>query len=89
MNGLFSQPLGQPRFTNIFARGDNYFAPPLRGTVEVEIDRDRPGRVKCLGTYWPARFAKNESATVARPSEPVAVVARQGMTMLVTAVDEA
>jgi len=89
VNGLFSNPFNRPHFTNIVARGHTHrFTPPLHGTVEEKIERDRPGRVHCFGSYWPAELAETDAADVVSPCQPVAVVARRGMTMFVASVDE-
>jgi len=68
------------------------FPEPLVGVVEEAITRDRAGRVRCLGTSWPARFYpfdRVENLTIVSeleaiaPGMPVTVVALWGLTMLV------
>ena len=63
------------------------FPAPLMGTVEKKITRSQPGRVKCQGTYWPARFYQPNCEATVLPDEPVMVVARQGITLLVVPVN--
>lgn len=59
---------------------------PIPGIVELPISANKPGRVKCQGSYWPARFAQPYQITVL-PDEIVAVVAINGITLLVMPLD--
>jgi len=38
------------------------------GTVEEAIAPDRPGRVKGMGTYWPARFYYPDCKATVKPN---------------------
>ncbi|MFB2968920.1 NfeD family protein [Aerosakkonema sp. BLCC-F183] len=62
------------------------FSEAVMGTVEKTISQNQPGRVKCLGSYWPARFYHSNCDVVVFPDEVVKVVGRQGITMLVVPV---
>ncbi|MDI9639833.1 NfeD family protein [Geitlerinema splendidum] len=59
------------------------FSEAVMGTVEKTITQNQPGRVKCLGTYWPARFYHSNCDAIIFPDNFVKVVGRQGITMLV------
>ncbi|MBE9115147.1 NfeD family protein [Lusitaniella coriacea LEGE 07157] len=63
----------------------NKFPEPLNGTVEEAIAQDRPGRVKCVGTSWPARIYEPEGSDRQSmvPGTKVDIIARQGIAMLV------
>ena len=50
--------------------------------VDEEITADQPGRVKFQTTYWPAILFRDYSITL-YPGEEIAVVGRQGITLLV------
>ncbi|MEB3339537.1 NfeD family protein [Okeania sp.] len=58
------------------------FSKPQPGVVEEKITSDEPGRVKYKTTYWPAMLFRDDSMTLA-PGQEVAVVGRQGITLLV------
>ena len=62
------------------------FSEPLMGIVENKITQNQPGRVKCLATYWPARFYHSNCNVIVFPDQVVKVVGRQGITMLVVPV---
>ena len=55
---------------------------PIPGIVELPISANKPGRVKCQGSYWPARFAQPYQTTVL-PDEIVTVVGIYRLTLLV------
>ncbi|XWK88724.1 MAG: NfeD family protein [Phormidium sp.] len=59
------------------------FSEVFIGTVEKTITQNQPGRVKCLGSYWPARFYHSNCDVIVFPDDFVQVVGRQGITMLV------
>ncbi len=59
------------------------FSEAVMGTVEKTITQNQPGRVKCLGSYWPARFYHSNCDVIVFPDDFVKVVGRQGITMLV------
>jgi membrane protein implicated in regulation of membrane protease activity len=61
------------------------FPKPIVGTVDETIARDHPGRVKCIGTIWPAKFYEPEGGhhQSISPGMEVKIIARQGIDMLV------
>lgn len=59
------------------------FSEALMGTAENTITQNQPGRVKFLGSYWPARFYHSNCDVIIFPDDFVKVVGRQGITMLV------
>lgn len=59
------------------------FARPELGEVVQAIAPNRKGRIKFRASFWPARFY--QGADTALPPEQVAVVGRQGITLLVVA----
>jgi len=59
------------------------FPKPQSAVVEEKITSNEPGRVKYKTTYWPAMLFPDYSMTLA-PGEEVAVVGRQGITLLVS-----
>ena len=63
------------------------FPEPIMGEVEQAIASNQPGRVKCLGTTWPARFYQPEIRKTIMPTEPVSIIAICGITMLVVPVE--
>lgn len=63
------------------------FPEAKKGTVEKTISPHEPGRVKCQGTYWPARFYESDCEATVLPGEPVSVVAMQGITLLVVPIN--
>lgn len=56
---------------------------PKRGTVEKAIAPNQRGRVKAMGSYWPAKFYRADSLDQLLPGQSVLVVAREGITLLV------
>ena len=60
---------------------------PIQGTVEQTIAHNQPGRVKCLATFWPARFYHSDCKATVIPNQQVNIVAIQGITLLVVPVD--
>lgn len=59
------------------------FPEPLRGTVDKTISPQKAGRVKCLGSFWPARLYQSDCQMTIMPEESVNIVAIQGITLLV------
>lgn len=59
------------------------------GIVDVEIRGDRPGRVFFESTYWPAALAKDNLQITVFPGQPVSVVGRSGITLLVLPINRA
>lgn len=59
------------------------FAQPGIGEVVKEIAPNGKGRVKFKASFWPAKFYL-ESQMQALPSEQVAVIGLDGITLLVT-----
>lgn len=66
-----------------------FFPQPGAGKVEQTITPTQPGRVKFQATYWPARLYDPEEDVTLVPDEPVTVIGRQGITLLITPVSEA
>lgn len=62
-------------------------AEPFIGTVEQVITRQKSGRVKAIGSYWPAQFYQTVSQKTIFPKESVKIVAIQGITLLVVPVN--
>jgi len=56
------------------------------GIVEEAIAPDQPGRVKGMGTYWPARFYHSDCKITLKPNDRVSIVAMCGITLLVVPV---
>ncbi|NET32063.1 MAG: hypothetical protein F6K19_08675 [Cyanothece sp. SIO1E1] len=59
------------------------------GKVERTITPRQPGRVYFQATYWPARFYQPNCQVTVCPGEPVKVVGRDGLTLLIVPVDNA
>lgn len=69
-------------FTEPFSRSTS-------GTVEAMISLNHAGRVHFQATSWPARLCSRHLHAVLLPGDPVAVVGRDGITLLVTPVQSA
>jgi membrane protein implicated in regulation of membrane protease activity len=54
-----------------------------RGVVERMITPSTPGRVSFQASYWPARLVQPGAATRLQPGDPVTVVGRESLTLLV------
>jgi membrane protein implicated in regulation of membrane protease activity len=54
-----------------------------RGTINCRVTAQNPGRVYFQATYWPARLFQPSSLSELNPGEPVEVVGREGLTLLV------
>ena len=67
-----------------------YFAQPVAGQVTQPIQREHPGQIFYDGTHWRARLAGWELDITLAVGERVAIVGRQGTTLLVSSdiVDE-
>ncbi len=50
------------------------FPEAIAGIINETISSAQLGRIKCLGTYWPARLYKLESQVTLIPKQPVCVV---------------
>lgn len=59
------------------------FGKPIMGIVAEAISPDKPGRVKCQATYWPAKFCQTNCQNTLEKSQSVTVVGREGITLLV------
>ncbi|NJP08492.1 MAG: hypothetical protein HC866_02605 [Leptolyngbyaceae cyanobacterium RU_5_1] len=53
------------------------------GSVEEAIYPKCPGRVYFQATYWPAEFFDPDCQETVLPGDPVAVIGRSGITLLV------
>lgn len=62
------------------------FPEPLTGKVEKKISPQETGRVRCLGSFWPARLYQSDCQVTILPKESVNIVAIQGITLLVVPV---
>ncbi|MEY3870754.1 MAG: NfeD family protein [Microcoleaceae cyanobacterium] len=63
------------------------FDEPMLGIVEETIAPYRPGRVKGMGSYWPARFYEEEdNEMILQPDEAVFIIGITGITLLVVPV---
>ncbi|MCL1475648.1 NfeD family protein [Argonema antarcticum] len=56
---------------------------PKRGTVEKAIAPGLRGRVKALGSYWPAEFYQPEGQVQLLPGEIILVVGIKNITLLI------
>lgn len=56
---------------------------PYRGTVNRSVTTQNPGRVYFRATYWPARLSETTALGELKPGDPVEVVGREGLTLLV------
>lgn len=64
------------------------FPQSILGTVEQAIAYNQPGRVKCLGTSWPAQFYEPENQTIVTANQSVWVIGRKSITLLIIPVHE-
>jgi membrane protein implicated in regulation of membrane protease activity len=67
----------------LLKRKTEKFPEPMIGVVEQAIATNQTGRVKVLGTSWPAKFHQVETSIVILPDEEVYIIGRCGLTMLV------
>jgi membrane protein implicated in regulation of membrane protease activity len=72
---------------NRFTATPEMFSQPVICLVDGEIRPDRTGRVKYQGTYWKAQFYRMSKQRTILPGEWVKVVGRQGIRLLVVAID--
>jgi membrane protein implicated in regulation of membrane protease activity len=72
---------------NKFAATPEMFSQPVICQVEGEIRPDRTGRVKYQGTFWKAQFYRVGGQRTVLPGEWVKVVGRQGIRLLIVAID--
>ena len=54
-----------------------------RGTVNRLVTTQHPGRVYFQATYWPARLSPTATLHDLQPGDPVEIVGRDGLTLLV------
>jgi len=60
-----------------------FFQQPIIGQVEKVVTTNSIGRVKAMGSYWPARFyIKNETQSVF-PDQWVKIIGIHGITLLI------
>lgn len=64
------------------------FPEPIYGIIDKAIVQGRVWRVKFNGSYWFARLYYPNRQTVLEPGQIVRVLGIQGITLLVTAVDQ-
>jgi membrane protein implicated in regulation of membrane protease activity len=72
---------------NKFTATPEMFTQPVICQVDEEISPDRTGRVKYQGTFWKAQFYRAGGQRTVKPGEWVKVVGRQGIRLLVGAID--
>ncbi|MEB3272552.1 MAG: NfeD family protein [Prochlorothrix sp.] len=58
-----------------------------KAIVHSDIGPEQAGRVKYQGTSWPARFYHGDCPRSVSPGDPVIVVGRSGLTLLVVPED--
>ncbi|MFB2877034.1 NfeD family protein [Floridanema aerugineum] len=63
------------------------FPEPLIGTVEERITSNQSGRVKFLGTYWPAKLHESDREITLIPEETIHIIGIQGITLLVVPIN--
>lgn len=68
---------------SLFQSKVEIFSETIEGVVEKAIAHNQPGRVKCFGTYWPAKLHQPNCQIEIIAGSPVIVVGRQGITLLV------
>lgn len=54
-----------------------------QGRIDRQVTAQRPGRVYFYATYWPARLSPTATLNELQPGDPVEVVDRDGLTLLV------
>lgn len=59
------------------------FSVPVSGHVKEPIAANRPGRVAAIASTWTARFYNPHCQVEVSPGEPVTVVGRHGIMLLV------
>jgi len=59
------------------------FPETVQATVEQRIAPNQPGRVKFLGSYWPAKLYKPDEQIILEPSQRVLAVGIEGITLLI------
>lgn len=59
------------------------FSVPVSGQVKEPIAANRPGRVAAIASTWAARFYNPYCEVEIAPGEPVTVVGRHGIMLLV------
>ena len=60
------------------------FKEPMEGIVAQAIAPNKPGRIKCKSSYWPAKFYNNDCKDRLEENQQVSVIGREGITLLVT-----
>jgi membrane protein implicated in regulation of membrane protease activity len=68
---------------SVFPETLEIFSQPILGKVEETITTGRSGRVSAMATTWPAEFYSSDCQLVASPGDPVVVIGRRGITLLV------
>lgn len=64
------------------------FPEPLIGTVEERITSKQSGRVKFLGTYWPAKLHQTDTQITLIPEQIIHIIGIQGITLLVIPIND-
>ncbi|MEM7063457.1 MAG: NfeD family protein [Cyanobacteria bacterium P01_B01_bin.77] len=54
-----------------------------QGRIDRQVTIQNPGRVYFYATYWPARLSQTATFNELNPGDPVEVVGRDGLTLLV------
>lgn len=64
------------------------FPEPVHGIVDKAIVQGRIWRVKFNGSYWFARLYYPNSQIMLEPGQTVEVLAMQGITLLISSIDQ-
>ncbi len=67
----------------VFKAEVEMFAETVEGIVDEDISSSRRGRVKCLGSYWPAQIYDVDGEVSLVPEQKVSVIGRVGIILLV------
>ncbi|MGA9378200.1 MAG: NfeD family protein [Phormidium sp.] len=67
----------------LFRSNVEMFTEPKRGTVTQTITPHQRGRVKAMGSYWPAEFYQANRQEHLLPDAPILIVGIRDITLLV------
>jgi len=69
--------------SELFLSQVEMFAEPKQGTVTQTIAPYQRGRVKAMGSYWPAEFYQANEQKHLPPDAPILIVGIRDITLLV------